>query len=114
MARKVQTITTFVDDLDGTELAEAEGETVKFAYKGVSYEIDLGGKNVAKFDKAIEPFIEAGRKAGRVAGATRASSGRNDPQELAAAREWLRANGHEVSDRGRIPANLLEEYRASK
>jgi len=111
MAKKVQTITTFVDDMSGDEIAEGKGRTVKFAFDGTSYEIDLSNKNVAAFEKAIAPFIEAGRKAGRTS--TRASSGRNNKEELAAARAWLRENGHTVSDKGRIPANLLELFRSS-
>ena len=27
-------------------------------------------------------------------------------------REWARANGHQVSDRGRVPAEVMEAYRA--
>ncbi|RXZ44350.1 Lsr2 family DNA-binding protein, partial [Agromyces binzhouensis] len=36
------------------------------------------------------------------------SAGAGDTKD---AREWLRANGHQVSDRGRIPAPLMELYR---
>lgn len=112
MAKKVQTITTFVDDISGDELADGKGETVKFALDGTTYEIDLGDKNAKKLRDALAPYIEAGRKVGR--GATRASSGRNSKEELAAARTWLRENGHEVSDKGRVPAKLLALYRESQ
>ena len=36
---------------------------------------------------------------------------RRRDEELAAAREWLNNNGHQVSDRGRVPTKLLELYR---
>lgn len=115
MAKKVQTITTFVDDLDGTELEESQGETVLFSLDGVAYEIDLSSKNAKKLRNALEPFIGSGRRVSRFSAgrASGASKGANK-EELAAARAWLRENGHEVSDRGRIAAPLMELYRSSK
>lgn len=56
MAQKV----TFVDDLDQSEGAE----TIRFAYKGQAYEIDLGEKNRDKLEKALKPFIDAARAPG--------------------------------------------------
>jgi hypothetical protein len=112
MAQKV--VTTLVDDLDGTEIEEGKGETIKFSIESVSYEIDLSDSNAKKFRDAISPFVDKARRAGRTAGAARAGSRRNSPEELAAARDWLRSNGHEVNDRGRIPASLMEVYRSSK
>jgi hypothetical protein len=53
-------VVTITDDIDG----RAGAETVTFAYAGRSYEIDLGEKNKAKLEKALEPFIGAARKAG--------------------------------------------------
>lgn len=112
MAQKVQTITTLIDDLSGEEIAEGAGETISFALDGAAYEIDLGEKNAKRLREALAPYIDAGRKAGR--SGTRPTSNRNSPKELAAARKWLREQGHQVSDRGRIPANLLDLYRSSK
>lgn len=50
--------TVLIDDLDGTEGAE----TVRFAFNGANYEIDLNSKNVEKMMKALQPFIDKGRK----------------------------------------------------
>jgi hypothetical protein len=32
---------------------------------------------------------------------------------LVAIREWARAHGHTVSDRGRIPAKIIADYEAA-
>ncbi len=116
MARKVTT--TLVDDVDGTVIESGQGETVTFGVDGTQYEIDLTNDNANRLRDALRPFTEAARKSGR-GGATASrpastSGSKNSPQELAAAREWLRSNGHNVSDRGRIAAPLFELYRNSK
>ena len=103
MAQKMQIL--YTDDTDGSE---AQG-TVRFGYEG--YEIDLSKKNADKLAKALAPFIEAGRKvparrAGR--GARRVS--RHDQSDV---REWARAQGIKVSDRGRIPADVMTHYQAA-
>lgn len=118
MAQKQVVITTLIDDLDGTEINEGRGETVKFALDGVNYEIDLGRANALRLRDALAPYIAKGRKGGRTSrtprGSSRPRAARSTSTDLAAAREWLRANGHQVGDRGRIPAELMELYRSSK
>lgn len=113
MARKV--VTTLVDDIDGTQIEEGKGETVPFALDGVQYEIDLSDDNAAKLRTTLEEYTENGRRIGRATSgkAPRRSTGSSPKQDLSAAREWLREHGHKVSERGRISADLLEEYRAN-
>ncbi|RII95430.1 Lsr2 family protein [Clavibacter michiganensis] len=114
MSRKV--ITTLVDDINGTPIEESQGETVMFALDGVNYEIDLNDENAAKLRTVLDEYTEKGRRVGRTTtgkAAPRRSSGAGPKEDLSAARAWLRANGHEVSERGRIAASLLEEYRAN-
>src|SRR5260221_14183216 len=72
MSRSVSVIIT--DDLDGSENAE----TVSFGFRGVNYEVDLGKKNLAKLEKALAAFIEAGRKA-PAGGRRRPASGAGGP-----------------------------------
>ncbi|WP_414172987.1 histone-like nucleoid-structuring protein Lsr2 [Clavibacter tessellarius] len=115
MARKV--VTTLVDDIDGTQIEEGKGETVPFALDGVNYEIDLTDDNAAKLRTALEDYVDKGRRVGRAStgkGPARRSSSTGPKEDLGAAREWLREHGHQVSERGRIAADLLEEYRANK
>jgi hypothetical protein len=100
----------FVDDLDGSEAAE----TVSFGLDGRQFSIDLSAGNAAQLRDALASFVAAARRGdsrsrGRApigAGPRRASSGK----EIAAVREWAKANGHEVSDRGRISKTVLEAY----
>jgi Lsr2 len=105
-----KTVITFEDDLDGSA---AEG-TVTFALNGVQYEIDLSKKNADKLARAFEPFVTGGRKVStRTAG--RSSRGASSPKkhDQSAVREWARAEGMTVSDRGRIPAEVLARYQAA-
>jgi hypothetical protein len=104
-----QTIVTVTDDIDGTEGAE----TVAVGVDGQAWEIDLGKKNRDKLAQDLEPFAAAAR---RVSGSgsrrrtPRAAGGRNNS---AAVRAWARENGITLSDRGRIPAEVLAKYEGS-
>ena len=105
-------VVTITDDIDGRPGAA----TVSFAYAGRSYEIDLGEKNRAKLEKALEPFIGAARKAGgsrsgavksAERSATRSSSSGID---LNAVRAWATEQGIEVAKRGRLANSVLEAF----
>ena len=105
MAQRTQVL--YVDDIDGSE---AEG-TVRFGLGGTDYEIDLNKKHADQFAKALSPFIAAVRKvpsSRRTVRGTR--SARHDQSDV---RAWARAQGIKVSDRGRIPADILTKYHAA-
>ncbi|MCX4448476.1 Lsr2 family protein [Streptomyces sp. NPDC087866] len=106
MAQKVQVL--LVDDLDGGEA----DETVTFALDGKSYEIDLTTSNADKLRSLLEPYAKNGRRTGGRAasgrGKGRAVSGGN--KDTAEIRKWARENGHNVNDRGRVPAEIREAY----
>ena len=108
MAQKIQVL--LIDDLDGSE---AEG-TVRFGLDGTEYEIDLSAEHAEALRSALAPFIGAARRsraAGRPArGGRRAGAGGLDTAEV---REWARAQGIEVKDRGRIPADVVERFKAA-
>jgi len=105
-----QTIVTLVDDLDGSEA----DQTVEFALDGVSYEIDLSEPNATKLREALAGFMShARRTGGRRRGTARSAGGPRpgvDREQNAAIRDWARKRGMKVSDRGRIPAEVLEAY----
>jgi len=115
MAQKVQVL--LVDDLDG---GEAE-ETVSFAVDGSSYEIDLSQKNAEELRDAFAKYVGAARKAGRSSGSggRSSSAGRSrgsaamDRDQAAAIRSWAKKQGLKVSDRGRIPASIIDQYNQS-
>jgi hypothetical protein len=114
-----RTIVQLTDDLDGKAIADGKGETVAFAIDGTDYEIDLGDKNAKGMRDALAKYVAAARKvAGRSSttrrpgtsgSRSRASSGRDyDPAEV---REWAKSKGIEVNDRGRVPANLVTQFK---
>ena len=98
-----KTVVSVVDDIDGSENAE----TVTFSYGGTTYEIDLARKNRDALNAALSPFIEAARSAGRGARRSRAQG----EDDAAAIRAWASSHGIEVSARGRIPRNVLDQYK---
>ena len=106
MAQKIQTL--FIDDLDGSD---AEG-TVRFGLDGTDYEIDLNAKNAATFSKQLAPYLEHARRAGRAhpRRSGRAAAGRQRSGDI---RAWAKEHGLAVSERGRIPASVAEQYHAA-
>jgi hypothetical protein len=96
------------DDLDGGPA----DETVRFGLGGAEYEIDLSKKNAAALRRQVAPFIEHARKVGRGqrrrTGRTAASRERSET-----IRAWAKGQGIAVSDRGRIPASVVEQYEAA-
>ncbi|MBB5741972.1 hypothetical protein HD600_000469 [Microbacterium ginsengiterrae] len=112
MARRI--VHQLVDDLDGTILGVGEGETVHFSLNNIAYEIDLTTENADALRNALEPYIAGARRASSSAG--RAGSPRKrstSSNDTAAIREWAQENGHQVSERGRVPASIVEAYRAA-
>ncbi len=113
MARRI--VHQLVDDIDGSVLEVGEGETVHFSLNGTSYEIDLNAKHAEELQKALEPYISAGRRSGS-ASSTRSTTAKKRPArnpEVASIRAWAKENGYTLSERGRIPAPVLEAYRAA-
>jgi hypothetical protein len=111
VAQKVET--RLVDDLDGSEAVE----TVSFAFDGRQYEIDLSAENAARLRDGLAEFVGAARRAGAASArkpaqpqATPPRRGAADREHAVAVREWAKANGFEVSDRGRIPGAVLVAY----
>ena len=106
MAQKVTVV--LEDDLDGGPA----DETVRFGLGGADYEIDLSTKNATAFRRKLAPFIEHARKTGR---GQRRQVGRtvSSREHSADIRAWAKDQGITVSDRGRIPASVAEQYDAA-
>ncbi len=101
----------FVDDLDGSA---AEG-TVRFGLDGTEYEIDLNAAHAKELRGALARYVDAAR---RVSGSARkaARGSRRGPAgglNTAGVREWARAQGIEVKDRGRVPAELVVKFKSA-
>ena len=107
-----KTIVHLIDDVDGSQA----DETVAFALDGVEYTIDLSAGNANGLRSSLAEFIEAARRVGgKSTGSTKSrGTASTDRAENQAIREWARKAGHQVSERGRIPAGLVEQYRAAQ
>ncbi len=116
------TVVQLTDDIDGSEA----DQTIEFSYKGKSYSLDLNDRNASELADVLASYIAAAEKAGGVqsrAGSRSSRSGGSrsrssdgsgasgpDPKDV---RVWADANGVQVSARGRIPASVIEQYKAA-
>lgn len=114
-----RTIVQLTDDLDGTAISEGKGETVRFGVDGAEYEIDLSDKNARSMRDTLKRYVDAGRRAGGSSGAGRGrgqgrraggSSGRAREYDPKQVRKWATSQGIEVSQRGRVPADLVARF----
>ena len=112
MAQKVTV--TLVDDLDGTEAEE----TVEFGLDGAAYQIDLSEDNAERLRDALAEYVDHARRSGgrKRAAARPVAAGRParpasaDREQNQAIRAWARKQGMKVSDRGRIPSEVIDAY----
>jgi hypothetical protein len=112
VAQKVEV--TLIDDLDGSKAAH----TVTLGYEGVGYELDLSAKNAQKLGDFLAPYIGVARKLGKLGGTRKAgrppggAAAIADREQNQAIREWAKKKGIHVSERGRIPEAVREQYNA--
>jgi Lsr2 len=109
VAQKIQTL--FIDDLDGST-AES---TVRFGLDGAEYEIDLNAGHAKELRDVLARYVDAARRVGGSArkpsrGSRRGPVGGPNTIEV---REWARAQGIEVKDRGRMPTDLVVKFKAA-
>ena len=120
-------IVELTDDVDGSVIDNGTGESIEFTVDGVDYAIDLKDENAKEFRKTIGFYVEhatriGGRKrrstttAAAPAAAATPTATKSAPggrEQTRAIREWANANGYPVSDRGRIPAAIVEAFDAA-
>jgi hypothetical protein len=113
VAQKVQTL--FIDDIDGS----AAEETVRFGWTARSmrstYEIDLNAERAQQLRDALAAYVRAGRRVSDSSrrparDGRRGSAGGLNTTEV---REWAKAQGIEVKDRGRVPTELMVKFKAT-
>jgi hypothetical protein len=110
-----RTIVQLTDDMDGKPIPEGKGETVRFSVDRTDYEIDLAERNAKALRNDLAKYISAARRTagqrgtgGRGRGRGGSSSGRDyDPK---AVRAWAESQGIEVSQRGRVPADVVAKF----
>lgn len=114
-------IVVLEDDLDRTLTAD---ETIPFAFDGFAYEVDLTTEHAKEMRAAIEKYRAVARRIGRISGTRvttpppaghRGPAASPDREQNRAIRDWaLRTKGEgAVSNRGRIPQEIVDEYNAS-
>ena len=113
---------------EGKEGVDSTGE-VTFSYDGFSYTLDLCAPHADDFHNTIQALIAASTDRSPVGAPRRARSApapdgvplsksprqpaRRDKEQIGAIREWAKANGHKVSDRGRIPGDVEAAFQAA-
>jgi Lsr2 len=110
VAQKVSV--TFACDYDSKEIPSGEHMTRSFSLDGRDYEIDLCEKHSQKFDETMKRFADKARRASARAGRTkrRTTAHRRRSAEI---RAWAKRSGMEVSERGRIPTQVIAKYEAN-
>jgi hypothetical protein len=111
MAQRVQVL--LVCDLHDGDTPGTE--TVTFGLDGTSYEIDVCEQHAGELRDSFARFVGAGRRASRAG--TGARRGRRGPSSYsgvdpAAVRAWAKSKGIKLNQRGRIPAGVIEQFRA--
>lgn len=118
MARRI--VHQLVDDLDGNVLELGEGETILFSLDGSAYEIDLNEQNAKELRDKLTPYMKAARsvstasRGGSKSRSNNSSRRRSGQQDYGPIRAWAKENGHTVSERGRIPAAIIDAYNAAQ
>lgn len=107
-----RTVVELIDDIDGSTAEES----VTFGLDGVEYTIDLSSDNAGRLREALEEYIEHSRRVGgrKQRGTKAVPAAGGDKAQNQAIREWARNHGHQVSDRGRIPQELVVKFQAAK
>jgi hypothetical protein len=109
MAKK--TIEIITSDLSGEELERGKGRTVTFSIDDSAYSIDLTDAEAAEFKETLKKYTSvAARRSSRPAQSRKTSGSGRTSEELAHIRAWAKSNGHQVSERGRIKAEILEAF----
>ena len=93
------------DDLTGGPA----DETVQFGFDGTAYELDLNARHAADLRHRLAPFVEHARRVRRRVGRVPARTGASRERSRQI-RAWAEQQGLEVSDRGRLPADVIQQY----
>jgi nucleoid-associated protein Lsr2 len=116
-----RTIVQLTDDLDGKPIPDGKGETIRFSLDRTDYEIDLADKNAKALRDTLAKYVTAARRtgAGTRSGRSRAGSGGTRPSrdgrgyDPKAVRAWAESQGIQVSQRGRVSADLVAKFQAA-
>ena len=110
------------EDLGAADLSPERTQTVSFGLDGQNYAIDLSDQDAAELRETLGRYVAAGRRVGQQTRTAKIAPARPragqpapaDGQDAAAIRQWARAHGHRISDRGPIPATVRHAYAARR
>ena len=110
MAQKVSV--TYACDYDQKEIPQGQHRLRRFSIDGRDYEIDLCLRHSERFDEAVSRYASQARKASaRPLRTTRRTAAHR--KHSAQIRQWAQKSGIAVSERGRIPADVVNRYEAT-
>jgi hypothetical protein len=105
------------DDVSGAVLPTDQVQTVHFGLDGTAYSIDLSPDNAAALRGDLAPWVKQAHRRSHTAGTSRTRrptpGATPGPRPTTTIREWARANGHTVSDRGRLSTTVTRAYHAA-
>jgi hypothetical protein len=98
------------------DLARAQGltvqadQTIPFSLDGIAYTIDLSEANAQRLRDALDEFVRAATPLFDQSVDLADTGSRARRQELARVRGWARDQGFQVSDRGRVPTEIVKKF----
>jgi hypothetical protein len=107
VAQKVSV--TYACDYDKKEIPKGQERTRVFGLDGQDYEIDLCKKHSDKLEEILKRYSAYARKATTRRGRRRRRTAALR-QRSAQIRAWAKSRGFQVSDRGRIPTDVVNRY----
>lgn len=89
-------------------------ETRTIGLDGTTYQIDLCPKDGKSLSKAAAGYVSNARTITTRRAARGNGHRTRSRSETAAVRDWAKASGLEISDRGRIPVAIFRDYQAAR
>jgi hypothetical protein len=111
VAQKVSV--TYACDLDQKEIPEGQHRLRRFSIDGRNYEIDLCARHSEKFDELAQRYVARARRVSARAALRVKRRTAAHRRRSAAVRAWAKEHGFTVSERGRIPAEVVRSFEAS-
>jgi hypothetical protein len=110
------TVEVLTDDLDGSEAAQ----TITLGWNGDWRELDLSKRNLASLSRTLDKYWNVGRpvhgdrlptpsrrRQPKASSPRRRAKAKRDPKLI---RAWATENGIAIPTRGRIPADVEQQY----
>lgn len=91
------------DDLTGVESDDVKNHV--YMVDNVFYEVDLSADSFALFEKAIAEFVTKSRVTRRIT-----ATAKGEATKAEEIRQWAKARGMEVAERGRLSDEIVEAY----